>query len=427
MSASADVASSPAPMRPAARRDLRILGTAVGLSAFGDELALTALMIKATELFAQGSGADVSYAGASSAVAMILIAGIVPQVIFAPFAGWLVDRTESVNALRVASLIQAALAVGLAATDSLPAILVLSFLLGTGATVASPATFTLIPAIVGSEHTTVANGWMESARYAGWVLGPLVAGSLSFAIGSEAALLFDACTFVVVALAATMLNAREPAAPGPRERPLQEALAGFRAIRGDRLMVAAIVVVSLTVVFAAMDNVAEVFFSYDVLGKGAFGLGALATGWLAGMVVGAAVVARRIPERRQAPVLAIGAIVGGAAIALAAWAVNFPFAVGMFALGGIANGVQNVSMRSLIHRGVPEEVRGRVFALYAGSTTGAQLGATALAAPIVASAGARTALLIGGLGGLIVGAIGLGWIALIERQTAPVTLIDHWG
>ena len=115
-----------------------------------------------------------------------------------------------------------------------------------------------------------------------------------------------------------------------------------------------------------MDNVAEVFFSYDVLGKGAFGLGALATGWLAGMVVGAAVIARRIPERRQAPVLAVGAIVGGLAIALAALAVNFPFAVAMFALGGVANGVQNVSMRSLIHRNVDEEVRGRVFALYSG-------------------------------------------------------------
>ena len=70
MSASVDVASSPTPMRPAARRDLRILAAAVGLSAFGDELALTALMIKATELFAQGSGGDISYAGASSAVAL---------------------------------------------------------------------------------------------------------------------------------------------------------------------------------------------------------------------------------------------------------------------------------------------------------------------------------------------------------------------
>ena len=230
MSASVDVASSPTPMRPAARRDLRILAAAVGLSAFGDELALTALMIKATELFAQGSGGDISYAGASSAVALILDRRDRPAGDLRPVRGLArgPDRERERPAGRLPGPGGARDRVGARPTRC-PRSSILSFLLGTGATVASPATFTLIPAIVGSEHTTVANGWMESARYAGWVLGPVVAGSLSFAIGSEAALVFDACTFVVVALGATMLRAREPAAPGPRERPLQEALAGLRA------------------------------------------------------------------------------------------------------------------------------------------------------------------------------------------------------
>jgi MFS family permease len=411
-------------MPRAARRDLRILAASLGLSAFGDELALTALMIKATELFAEGSGSAMTYASSSSAVAAILIAGTLPQVLFAPFAGWLVDRTESTMALRVASLVQAGLALGLAVTDDLTMILLLSFLLGVGATVAAPATFTLIPAIVGSEHTTVANGWMESARYAGWVLGPLVAGTVSLAAGSHAALYFDAATFVVIAIAATMLRAREPAAPGPIERPIREAMAGLRAIRGDRVLVAAIVVVSLTVVFAAMDNVAEVFFAYDVLGKGAFGLGALATGWLGGMVLGAAVVARRVSERRQAVTLPVCAAVAGVAVVLAAVLANFPLAVLLFAVGGVANGTQNVSMRSLIHRRVPEAVRGRVFAAYSGAATAAQLGATALGAPIVVAAGAQAALLIGGLGGLVVGLTGLVWMRAVTRERVVAT---SWG
>jgi len=402
------------------RRDLRLISAALGLSSFGDELALTALMIKAAELFAKtGSGGEVSYGGSSSAVAALLIAGILPQVLLAQFAGWLVDRTESAFALRMASIVQALLAVGLAFANDLPAILVLSFLLGVGATVAAPATFTLVPAIVGGGDTTRANALMETSRYVGWVLGPLAAGSLTAAADVTTALLADAFTFAVIAAVTLLLRARAPAEPSSeRERPLQEALAGFRTIGRDRLMVAAVVVVSLTVVFAAMDNVAEVFFSYDVLRKGAFGLGALATGWLVGMVIGAAVLARRIPQARQAPALAIAALVAGVAIASAAWVVNFPFAVAMFAVGGMANGVQNVSMRSLIHRRVAEHLRGRVFSAYSGATTAAQLTATALAAPIVATAGARTALAIGGLGGILVGTIGLVWVAAVNR--APV-------
>ena len=90
----------------------------------------------------------------------------------------------------------------------------------------------------------------------------------------------------------------------------------------------------------------------------------------------------------------------------------------MFAVAGMANGVQNVSMRSIIHARVAEHLRGRVFSAYSGATTGAQLAATALAAPIVAAAGARTALVIGGLGGILVGTIGLGLMLAIRRAPA---------
>ena len=88
-------------------------------------------------------------------------------------------------------------------------------------------------------------------------------------------------------------------------------------------------------------------------------------------------IARRIAPDRQASALAVAAIVAGLAMGLAAIAVNFPLAVGMFAVAGMANGIQNVSMRSIIHARVVEHLRGRVFSAYAGATTGAQLAATA--------------------------------------------------
>jgi MFS family permease len=327
----------------------------------------------------------------------------------------LVDRTESSRALRLASAAQAVVALALATVDGFGGTLALVFLLGAGATVAGPATFTLVPAIAHGDIAK-ANGALESSRYAGWVLGPIVAGTLSQVASTEIALLVDAASFLAIVLATLFLRARSPGSGTvPRERPLAEALAGIRAVRGDHVTLGAIAVVSLTVVFAAMDNVAEVFFAYDVLGRGAFGLGALATGWLGGMVLGAALIGPRVKAGRHASGIAIAAIAGGACIMFAALTEQLGAAVILFAIGGVANGVQNVEVRTVIHERVSEGVRGRVFAAYSGLITAAQLGATAAAGPIVAASGAKTALIIGGVGSMVIGGAGLVWLAAGER------------
>ena len=172
-----------------------------GLSSLGDELALIALTIKVAELTDSGW-----------AVSGLLVAGLAPLVIFAPAAGVIVDNFETRRSLVIASGIQAGLAVWLAFAGGLPAILLLSFLLGTCTAVASPAIYTLAPVVVGEEHATEGNAYLETARYVGMISGPVLAGSLSFGAGSRIALLVDAGTFAVVAIAAAALVARrEPA------------------------------------------------------------------------------------------------------------------------------------------------------------------------------------------------------------------------
>ena len=57
-------------------------------------------------------------------------------------------------------------------------------------------------------------------------------------------------------------------------------------IRGDRVLVVAFAVIGAVILFAAMDNVAEVFFAQDTLDAGAWGYGVLASAWLVGMVGG---------------------------------------------------------------------------------------------------------------------------------------------
>ncbi|MGZ8651121.1 MAG: MFS transporter, partial [Actinomycetota bacterium] len=304
--------------------DFRLLALSNGLSSLGDELALVALTIKVFEL-SDGSGV---------AVAAVLLAGIVPLVVFAPFAGLIVDRTETTGTLALASVVQAFIAVGLAFAEPVWLVVALSFLLGSAASIASPAVFAIVPTAVDEGYLTEANANMETVRYIGMVSGPLIAGGLAGALGADrgtrAALLLDAITFLVITSAAASLKVRRLPEPIPEEgRVKGEARRGFAFIRRDRVLLIGVASVAATVLFATMDNVAEVFFANDpeLLNAGNWGYGALAAVWLLGMVVGAGLIARRLPQERLAPAVLLSSITGGAAVAVAALFPNIVLAL----------------------------------------------------------------------------------------------------
>ena len=401
--------------------DFRLLVLSNGLSSLGDELALVALTIKVFEL-SSGSGL---------AVAAVLLAGIIPLVVFAPLAGLIVDRTETTGTLALASVAQAVIAVGLAFAEPVWLVVALSFLLGSAASVASPAVFAIVPTAVDEEDLTEANANMETVRYIGMVAGPLIAGGLAGALGADkgtrVALLLDAITFLVITSAAASLRVRRMPEPVAEEgRTKGEARRGFAFIRRDRVLLIGVAVVAATVLFATMDNVAEVFFANDpaLLNAGNWGYGELAAVWLLGMVVGAGVIARRLHQEQLAPAVLLASITGGAAVAVAALFPHIVLALAMFAVGGVANGVASVSMRSLIHHRAPDELRGRVFAAYFGVAFAGQLAATALGGVLIAILpSSQDVLLIGGVGGAIVGVIGLVWYAALPSEARVPTVV----
>lgn len=389
-------------------RDFRLLTLSAGLSSLGDELALIALTIKVADLFDSGW-----------AVAALLLCGVVPLVIFAPAAGVIVDNFETKHSLAIATALQAGLAVGLAFTNELPMILMLSFLLGTASAVENPSIYTLVPRVVGDDHATEGNAYLEAARYTGMIAGPVLAGSLAAGVGTRAALLVDAGTFVVIAVAAALMRVRRAVVEETRAEE-SAARKGFRVIRGDRVLVVAFAVIGAVILFAAMDNVAEIFFATETLGAGDWGYGVLASAWLVGMVAGATLIGRRLRDDRLLWSMAGAAVINGAAVFAAAALANFPLAVAFFVVGGLANGVETVAMRSLIVHRVADRFRGRAFASYGALVNGMQIGATAAAGAIVAGLGGRAALLIGGAGTAMAGVAGLLASRSLDRREARV-------
>jgi MFS family permease len=366
------------------RGGVGLLSGAVGLSALGDFLALVPLAL----LLERETGSGYAVAG-------LFVALWSPAIVLAGPAGLLVDRADPRRVLVASSLVQAVLAVALAFADGTGAILGLAALLGAANAISQPAEFALLPRVAGEDEIARANGRLEAARYAGFTFGPLLAALATAAGGREVALLADAATFAAVA-AAGLLLATRPARPGGEEQGAGRARDGIAFLRRDAVLRSVLPVAIAALLIMTAVATAEVFYAKDVLHAGDLGYGALLTAWTLGMVLGATVLASRVPPAATVTAAFVAIAVQGLGIALpAAWAV-LAFALASFALGGVAHGAKNVLIRTLIHRRTPEHLHGRAFAAYGALRNTAELSALAAGGILVTAAGPRLTMAIAG-------------------------------
>ncbi len=296
-------------------RDFRLVAGSVGLSAFGDWVAIVALGLQIKGM-----------TGAGLEVAALWICLFGPSVALAAHAGLLVDRMETTRLLALVSAAGAVLAAatGLFGGTSLAALLGLTVLLGAIFAVSQPAEFALVPLLAGRDRAQEANGHVETARYIGFGLGPLVGGIAFAAGGLGLAMAIDALTFACVAVAATRLRVRrEPGDGGAAET--TSARAGIAALLDDRVLRLVMVVAFSSLLFMSAVWVGELFFVQDVLGRGDVAYGLMFSIWTAGMALGALVLSRRVATAALAGAGLLAVVVQGLGLALPAVWLGFGF------------------------------------------------------------------------------------------------------
>ena len=258
----------------AVRRDLALVAAGRGLSLLGDEVAVIALALWASH---QGRG--------TLAVAALVMAATLPQLLAAPVAGLLVDRLPARRLIATVSLLQAVVCLGLVpaiGAGDLGAVLVLVVLLNVGQTVAGPAWQALVPAIVGPDRLTRALSFVQGTTAAAMLLGPAVGGLLVGAVGTASALVVDAVSFLVLAVVAVALrHDRRPERSGPRQQ--GEMSAGIRLIAADPLLRSVVVLITALVLAAGAINVSEIFLVTRTLGAGPEAYGAVGALFAAGL------------------------------------------------------------------------------------------------------------------------------------------------
>jgi MFS family permease len=397
------------------------LWLAIGLQAVistGDGLVLIAL---ASLVYHQGSHAW--------AVAAVFLAVTIPITALAPLAGLLLDRLPARPVLIGAAAVQAVTALVLTQVSGVGPVLALATGFGVGAAVLLPGLGAIVPRLVGPAGRagqvdqvgrvglTRANSYLQAATWGGFTAGPLLAAGLTAAGGTGLALAGVAVIYAFGAAGLCML----PLAPRPpdgaagaaQEGFAAQLSAGLRFLRADADAGLLVLVVGVMVVFANMAVVAEVAFAESVLGAGPTGYSVLVAAWTAGMLAGT-LAGGRLPDQRLAVTTLAGTVAMGAGIALAGTAAHLWQAAAAYAFGGLANGMEVVATRSFLNHRAPEQVAGRVFAVYSGVLFGGASAGMAAAGGLLTSLNPRAVLFLAGGGGLAAGVAG--WLIYARRH-----------
>jgi MFS family permease len=331
----------------------------------------------------------------------------IPAVLFVLFAGHAADRYDRRIIIRVcqsvSGLAMAALAIGSAfgwlSRDTLLAIV---FFTGAARAFEQTALATLLPGIVPVSLLSRATAASASAFQIAVIGGPAVGGLLT---AISPVLVFALCCLLYI-ISSTVISMVTVERNASLRKPVSFAVlfAGFRYIWHNRLILGAISIDLFAVVVGSVYALLPVF-ARDVFHVDSSGLGILRASPGVGALVAAVLLAHRPPKQHVGRM--IFAAVGAYAIAVIIFAMSTSFflSMGLLAILGFSDMVSVVIRTTLIQLQTTDEVRGRVGAVNSLFVIASnQLGdfRAGLAASWI---GTVPAVLVGGVGALMVVAV----------------------
>ncbi|MEW2260152.1 MFS transporter [Streptomyces sp. NPDC047869] len=366
--------------------------------------------------------------GSAAATGLSMSVQAAPALFVSLLGGAAVDRwprklTVAVSqALLGAVALTTALLVALDRID-MTSLLVLAGVTGVIATVDGPACALLGNDLVPVEDVPSAIGVGALVHSAGRLAGTGLAGVTVGFLGTSAAYAANALSFLFVAAVVPFLRpahgtvreraATERAVPDKAEMGIRQGLAFF--VRRPRL-VALAAVTGLSSVFGRNYGLTLAVLVTGPLAGGAGAFGTVSTVLAVGGILGAVLGARlRSPSVRTVGVLAAA---GGLLQVAAGLSPSLAVLLVLVLPMAVVESVSDTAGTALLQTDPPAHMRGRVLGVWSSIGTAWGLGGPPALGLLMEWAGARGALVAGGL--LIAGAIGAG---LLRRRVAvPATL-----
>jgi MFS family permease len=341
------------------------------------------------------------HSGGARTVGLLFFARFVLAAIAAPWLGLLADRRSRRQLMLAGDLLRFAIFAGMTAGASAGGSPWIVYVLAVTSTIVSgsysPAQAALLPSLVETpDELTAANLVGNTISSVGMFAGPALGGIL-LAVSSPAAVFaLNGALFLWSAFFVVQLPRDEPPERAEREKFLPELTAGFRTMwRTPALRVVIGLTTADAIVYGALE-VLLVVLALRILHSGNAGYGWLNTAMGVGSVAGAFIVAAIAARRRLAGGLALGILIFGVALCIAAALSTLAPALLLLGAIGTAAILVEVTSVTLLQRSTENDVLGRVFAIFeslmlAGTAVGA-----VVAPALVSWLGPRSALIATG-------------------------------
>ena len=294
-------------------------------------------------------------------LALVMAALGVASLIGASIAGVLVDRFDPRRVVLYGEILFIPAAIGLVFADTLPSLVVATFVLGLVGTPVFTAISSFAPFLTDDEDKLAKiNGWIEGASWLAFVIGPALGALLVVTISVDSIFVFDAATSAVAALLIMPVRVRRLSAREGEKRGLTEVKEGFAYAYGHRRLRFYIWLgASVWLLFGTFGALEPLFYR-DVLGTSLETLGWVNSIFGLGLIAGT-VIAGRLPGRfRNARWLTF--LVGLNAVGVLAYVGTdmLSVVVPAGAMWGIIIGVMAPLLRTMIQLNSPEEMVGRI-------------------------------------------------------------------
>ena len=329
-----------------------------------------------------------------------------PMLFLSSLGGYVGDRYErhrGVIATQAVSMILAFLLAGLTLTGAIRGtrgawvMIVVAFLVGVVNAFDVPIRQAFLVQMVGKEDLPNAIALNSSIFNGARVVGPAIAGFAIAGVGEGWCFFLNGASFLAVILALLAMRIIPVERKPSTESPLRSLLQGFRFAMSDVPIRSVLLLLSWLSLLGLQYSVFLPIFADDILHGGARGLGFLMSSAGVGAVLGALHFAARTEYKGLARWIAGTSM--ACAIGLVLFSVSRIFWVSMVVLFvvGFSATVQMAATNTIVQRRVPDELRGRIMAVYATMFMGVQPIGSLLAGGVAKRIGAPYTLGVFGL------------------------------
>lgn len=307
--------------------------------------------------------------GSSAALGLVRFAGLAPIFVLALVGGDWADRADRRRILigtQTAAMVLAFILAVLCFTEQVRVwlIILLAAMLGVVNAIDNPTRQSFVVEMVGKEDLAGAIGFNSSMFHTARIIGPTVAGALLATVGEAWCFTVNGLSFLAVIACLALIRIPDAPRPAPQGEFLTRIKAGISFAWTSPPIRSLLSLVAVTSLFGSSFLVLMPVVAREVLGRGADGYSLLMTAAGVGSLTGALILTLRRNTGLWA-LRSLASLAFGLTLILFSLSGTFWLSMLLAVPAGLFMILLMATSNTLLQTLAPDEMRGRVMALFA--------------------------------------------------------------